>query len=206
MEVFRQALHTYCRCMHTHPHSVLRQQHGWMEPQGLWSIMHTNTPSSFYLLPLPFFQTPPFIICYIQSSLPLFGFALPQRSQTYRLTLNNVTPWCFFPLSIFPTFIYLPLSLFPLFSFFYFPHWFPPRCPYNPSSLAYSPPNFCSPSLAFLSFSIRFSAPLPLRSLTYLFGADIVVFMRAASPTAAEGRPNNLALVAALRLVRQMNK
>lgn len=31
----------------------------------------------------------------------------------------------------------------------------------------------------------------------YLFGADIVVFMRAASPTAAEGRPHNLALVAA---------
>lgn len=38
-----------CRRMHTHPHSVPRQQYGWMEPQGWWSIMHTYTPSSLHL-------------------------------------------------------------------------------------------------------------------------------------------------------------
>lgn len=66
------------------------------------------------------------------------------------------------------------------------------------------PPTFLFLLLSSL-FNPCFSLPLLLWSLTYLFGADIVVFMRAASPTAAEGSPLSLALVAVLGLVRQMD-
>lgn len=59
-------------------------------------------------------------------------------------------------------------------------------------------------SLTFFLRNSHFSL-LPPKSLTYLFGADIVVFIRAASPTAAEGRPHNLAFVAALGSIRQMD-
>lgn len=59
---------------------------------------------------------------------------------------------------------------------------------------------FFSPFVAILLLLSFIAIPFSLWSLTYLFGADIVVFMRAASPAAAEGRPHNLALVAALWL------
>lgn len=74
-----------------------------------------------------------------------------------------------------------------------------PYCPLNPHSI--SPYQFPSSFLSGFSSDSLFLACCWF--LTYLFGADIVVFMRAASPTAAEGRPHNLALVAALGLVRQ---
>lgn len=61
--------------------------------------------------------------------------------------------------------------------------------------------NFFFPFVTILLLLSFIAIPFSLWSLTYLFGADIVVFMRAASPAAAEGRPHNLALVAALGLV-----
>lgn len=118
-------------------------------------------------------------------------------SHSIMLLLDAFFPFLFYP---------HPLSLHFLFNF---PPYFSTIVP----SLSASHPTLTFPFPISLlippSFPCLFipccSLPLSLWSLTYLFGADIVVFMRAASPTAAEGRPHNLALVAALGLVRQMD-
>lgn len=203
---------------HTRARSALRQQNGRMEPQGLWSIMHTYTPSSLYLFPpLPFahsrvplsshhplyLKLPP----YFPPSFPLLLSSSTLRhlsSHSIMLLLDA------FSLSHF-THIHFPSPLFlpsPFISLLFFTCLFcsPPYCPLNPRSISHSqfPSSFLLPLPDFSSLFIPCcSLPLSLWSLTYLFGADIVVFMRAASPTAAEGRPHNLALVAALGLVRQ---
>lgn len=186
---------------HTHTYSAPRWQNGWAIGIMI-NIAHIHT-----LLPL---SLPPLCLAHIKA--PLFSHHI--------LCLKLTFSFHFFLLSL-STIIHLFSSLLLLmhFSFHFTKIHFPSPTPSPPPfifSLSHTalltcvqapvcnfPSNFWSLFLTLLLFSSRIAAAFLLWSLTYLFGADIVVFMRAASPTATEGCPLNLALVAALGLVSQ---
>lgn len=145
--------------------------------------------SSFHLFKVPY--------------LP-FQFLLSPSTPTSPLKLSNATTWYILPLSFYPHPIFLSSPSSPPRSpLFNLPYCFLPIALSTPFSVPFPISFIPFPPLSL--FIPRCSLPLSLWPLTYLSGADIVVFMRAASPTAAEGRPHNLALVAALGLVRQMD-
>lgn len=182
----------------------------------MWSIMHTYTPLlalSLPPLPLAHSRAPLSSHHPLYSRLPASFPSLLSSFCSLRhlfshsiMLLLDAFSFSHFTHIHFPSPRFLP-SPFIFLPFSYLPYLFPSPLPSKPAfnfpfpiSLLISPP---SPWL-FLPFSSLVALfLLSLWSLTYLFGADIVVFMRAASPTAAEGRPHNLALVAALGLVRQ---
>lgn len=162
----------------------------------MWSVIHTCTPLSlhhFPPLPLAHIRVP------LSSHHPLYS----KHPASFPLLLSPGTVRHLASHSI--------MLVLDAFSASHFTHIRFPPFPPPPPPIAIEahvkfpipifPPNFSSLSWTSL-FIPCCSSPLSLWSLTYLFGADIVVFMRAASPAAAEGRPHNLALVAALGLFR----
>lgn len=129
-----------------------------MEPQGLWSIMHTYAPSSLYLFLLSLLHTPgshfPLIIPFYSKhppSLPPPCYALLSHSIMLLLDV--------FSFSFYPYPLSLPLSFFPflsLFSSFPLPTAFVPLpialsthvqfpVPNCPSSFLLPPPGFSFP-------------------------------------------------------------
>lgn len=210
--------HTHMRT-HTHARTFSPRSAEWMEgATGVVVNTARTHPSPLSLPPfslthsrVPLFSHHPLYSKLPPSFPPSFpSFALPKHSQTSLLALSSVTSRCIFPLSFYPHPLSPSLSFSPSpFTLHIFFICSPPYCPLNLRSISHSqfPSSFLLPfpdfSSPFQPLVALFPPSLWLWSLTYLFGADVVVFMRAASPAAAEGRPHNLALVAALGLVRQ---